>query len=354
MEAYSDSSIITLAKELLKDNGMISSQECAGNRLRVRNLSSDGSTRRFWRISISDQPMCVVAAPLGVSANELYESKSAWFIGNHLHGKGCAVPELYGWHEESGLLLFEDLGDERLHSRVVEGKDGNKLGLEGVTSYYTDIVGQLAHMQINGVQGFQPDWCWDNPLYDKTTMLTRESDYFLKALWFDTLHEVAPEGISEEFNYIADIAAEASTEFFLHRDFQSRNIMIKDGGLKFIDFQGGRLGPLGYDLASLLIDPYCALSQDQQDELEEEYFNKISKAVEIKREDFTREYNSLALQRNLQILGAFAFLSKVRKKPFFAAYIKPALFSAKQRLQQPVFKELQVLPRMIDTASTSL
>jgi aminoglycoside/choline kinase family phosphotransferase len=157
-------------------------------------------------------------------------------------------------------------------------------------------------------------------------MLERESGYFLQALCRDLLQlPIADQEVEHEFAVLADRAQQADATFFMHRDFQSRNIMVLEGRVRFIDFQGGRLGPAAYDLASLLIDPYAALPQQLQSDLLELYLDEFTTLVSYDRQRFKEEYLVLALQRNLQMLGAFAFLSNQRGKPFFRQYIKPAL-----------------------------
>ena len=348
MKTYSDSTILTLATDMLQERGLVSQEEVKRGQLEVAPIASDGSTRRFWRCQILDRSLCVVAAPSATTENECRESKAAWFIGNHLHSKGCAVPELFGWDEDSGMLLFEDLGDKRLHGLVTLG-NGLRADNREMVEMYRAVVKDLSHMQVAGAVDFNTDWCWDTKYYDKELMLNRESGYFLTAFWSDLLQQVVPNGVDEEFQMIAGLAGKADSNYFLHRDFQSRNIMVHRGRHKFIDFQGGRLGPLGYDLASLLIDPYCALSYEVQEEILEIYLNQISAHLEIDRNTFINEYHALALQRNLQILGAFAFLSTVRKKSFFKAFIQPALLSAQVRLEQSIFSDIKVVKTMINS-----
>jgi aminoglycoside/choline kinase family phosphotransferase len=191
----------------------------------------------------------------------------------------------------------------------------------------------LAQMQVLGRENFKPAWCWDTPCYDRKLMLERESGYFLRALCRDLLKlELDEAALAQEFSRLADQAGQADASFFLHRDFQSRNIMVQPGRVRFIDYQAGRLGPLAYDLASLLIDPYAALPQAMQNTLLEQYLDALNALLPYDREQFRREYLPLAIQRNLQILGAFAFLSSQRGRPFFAQYIPPALHSLRSLL----------------------
>jgi len=353
MSPYSDNTIITLATELLLKKGLLSANEAESSTLAIETIASDGSTRRFWRFVVSDKPVCIVAAPFATTEAELKESRAAYYIGNHLFDKGCSVPGVVGWHEKSGLLVFEDLGNMRLHDVVVPN-NGTVTDVSLVREYYSKVISQLVHMQVEGAIAFDSDWCWDGEHYDKELMLERESGYFVKAFWVGLLEQTTPEGILTEFNSLAELGAEAASGYFLHRDFQSRNIMIAGGEPRFIDFQGGRFGPLGYDLASLLIDPYSSLDYSLQEEFENIYINEISKHIELDSTLFRKEFQILALQRNLQIIGAFSFLSQVRGKSFFAGFLKPALQLAKQRLAHQLFTDMPLMKKMIDQGITLL
>ncbi|MCI5159544.1 MAG: aminoglycoside phosphotransferase, partial [Candidatus Electrothrix sp. AUS1_2] len=229
---------------------------------------------------------------------------------------------------------------QRLHDVVQEkGTDS-----EQVIRLYRQAVSELARMQVRGSEGFDPAWCWDTPRYDSALMLERESGYFLRAFCRDFLRlEIDEEKIAKEFHTLADKASLAEATFFLHRDFQSRNIMIRQDRVRFIDYQAGRLGPLAYDLASLLIDPYAALPIQFQEELLEHYLDTLTGLLPYDRSRFRQEYPSLALQRNLQILGAFAFLSQQRGKPFFRQYLAPALGSLQGLLAKTATAEYPYL-----------
>jgi hypothetical protein len=130
--------------------------------------------------------------------------------------------------------------------------------------------------------------------------------------------------------------------------------MLKDGVVRFIDFQGGRLGPLGYDLASLLIDPYSSLPPDIQDDLLELYLRFIRNYFAVDEALFKRHYALLAFQRNMQIVGAFSFLYKVRQKLFFMDFIKPSLLSLNNRVDDPLFKDFPLIRDLIKRGSREL
>ncbi len=317
----------------------------------VTPFAADGSTRRFWRL-----PGAVAVAPGGVGAGEMREAAAAWEIGRHLAARGCAVPKVYGYECESGLLVMEDLGTTTLYDvlqqlRSVKGDD------DAILSLYRRVLARLVSLQVDGADGFDKRWCWETPRYDRQLMLTRESGYFLEAFWKGLLGAEQPAGISDEFAALADSAAEAGTGCFLHRDCQSRNIMIREGEPFFVDLQGGRLGPPGYDVASLLVDPYAGLSRRMQEQLVQHYYHLLyRRAPEAAgtESSFLRSYGALALQRNLQILGAFAFLSQQRGRPFFKRFLAPAAESLAQRLAEPQFSDLQTLRGMARRAVDTL
>ena len=135
-----------------------------------------------------------------------------------------------------------------------------------------------------------------------------------------------------EFDILADNAVQFGIKGFMHRDFQSRNIMIHEGQFYFIDFQGGRIGPIQYDLASLLADPYVALPSSLQNRLLQDCADLCEHQSGVSKDNFIKGYRYCAVTRNLQILGAFGFLTRVKKKQYFAQYIPKALETLKLNL----------------------
>ena len=302
-------------------------------------LVGDGSDRRFLRVG-SDERSLVVVLPNLASGQGLAESRAAWFIGNHLRGCGVPVPEMYGYDSRTGLVVCEDLGDRLLHHEV----GAEHWSVEKLVSFYGQIVELLARMQIDGRRDFEAEWCWDTKVYDRQLMLARESGYFMESCCRQLLGiTVSPAGLQEEFVKLADLASALPTGFFLHRDFQSRNIMLKDGRPRFIDFQGGRFGPLGYDLASLLIDPYVSLPDSVRERLLQKYIEVLVDYPSGAAAFSVEGYYLLVLQRNLQILGAFAFLATVKGKSFFRDYLRPAALNLHKTLKEPVGKQFPVM-----------
>jgi aminoglycoside/choline kinase family phosphotransferase len=296
----------------------------------VTALVPDGSSRRFFRLLSPDGESLLAVLPPADDPSGPAEARAFQWIGRHLQACGAPVPAILGADAVSGLTLCEDLGDRRLFEEVAEQ------GAAACRPLYEQAVRGLARMQVRGARGFDPAWCWDTPRYDRQLMQERESGYFLRACCTDLLGvRFDREAVAVECVALSEAAAAAPNDFFLHRDCQSRNIMVRAGRARFIDFQGGRLGPLAYDLAALLLDPYAGLPAGLQEHLTQVYLDELNREIPYDRKQFQREYLLLALQRNLQILGAFAFLSQVRGKPFFARYLRPALASLAGLLDTP-------------------
>jgi hypothetical protein len=298
--------------------------------------SGDGSDRSFFRIKTAEDTSFIGVLPTHPGSQKADKGKAealaSYNIGKHLQSRGIPVPEIIDFDSQSGALLFEDLGDTLLHDILPTGSQEKTISWPAAKDIYMEIVETLLFMQISGSVRFNRKWCWDTQRYDKKLMLEKESGYFTESFCRQLLgiENFAP-GLADEFKLLAGRAGRQPAVYFLHRDFQSRNLMIFNDEVKIIDFQGGRLGPLGYDLASLLIDPYAALPEDLQQELLEHYLYHLCK-YGLDDLAFLKGYTSLAIQRNLQILGAFAFLSHQKEKIFFRQYLKPAALSLYQRL----------------------
>ncbi len=310
--------------------------------VQVESVCPDGSLRIFHRLVGPNMTVMVVQPPPD-DPDGLVEAKATWEIGRCLYSQGIPVPEFYGFDEENGCLFMEDLADIRLYDFL------KRASAQVVLSTYQKVITELVIMQVQGAKGLTNGWCTNIAVYDTSLMLEKESDYFLQALCADLL-EISWDYIQveTELRLLAERAGKAPRDFFLHRDFQSRNIMIKDDKIRIIDFQGGLRGPLGYDLASLLIDPYMQLSLELQRELLDFYLKELQKHIIYDAGQFRYEFVMLSLQRNLQILGAFAFLSSKRHKPFFGQFIKPALHTLKALLAKPECADYVGLGKLVD------
>lgn len=291
-------------------------------------LYSDGSQRQFHRFGDNKGLNTFILVENPPRTKILSKENISYLkIGKHLFHKGLPVPEIYRVDLDPGLFILEDFGDHLVQDEVLEGKNRKSL--------YKKVIELLIKMQFDGLKDFDTNWCYQTKQFDRYCMRTFESNYFREAYLINYLglKKDWPE-LEKPFDYLAQQAESAGMNSFLHRDFQSRNLMITPKGLGIIDWQGGRLGPFPYDLASLLIDPYVCLSHDEQAYLFEYYVDCLHIQGAEYIEIIKKYYPYLAIQRNLQIIGAYAFLSKVQGKRVFEQYIPPSLNSLLYLLNQ--------------------
>ncbi len=307
----------------------------------IEQLKGDGSNRLFWRIPCieTNDSFIVLSNPSDDPFNRR-ENIASVQIGKHLKSKGVPVPEIFAYDMDKGWIIMEDLGKTRLQEVISNGQNP--------VSIYPEVVTIMVHMQLKGAEGFDTRWCCQTGYYDSTFMRIYESGYFRDAFLCEYLglKKDWPE-LEPVFTYMADRLSLSHNHFFLYHDFQSRNIIVRDGQIGFVDWQGGCLGPPGYDLASLLIDPYVQLSHDIQEAVFQVYRGLLQKHDPILANELMRDYPFLALQRNLQILGAFAFLTRIRKKTCFEQYIPHAVQSLNQRLEDLADKKLAPLKNLV-------
>lgn len=282
-------------------------------------LSGDGSDRPFFRIRQGERSSLAVF-PSPTMPRARAEARATYLIGSHLRQGGVPVPAIYAYDPESGAILFEDLGTRLLFDEFQAGDQA------AVHSLYRQAVVILADFQLGARAGFQADWCWDTPRYDRELMIERESNYFAREFCSKFIGLPAlPTGLAAEFVCLAERISQCPATYLMHRDYQSRNLMVVDGQLWVIDFQGARFGPLAYDLAALLNDPYVNLPAEAKRDLLDRYLQQAGTYISLDQASFMEDYWQIALQRNLQVLGAYAFLVQERGKEFFRHYIDPAL-----------------------------
>ncbi|MFH1479730.1 MAG: phosphotransferase [Pseudomonadota bacterium] len=309
--------------------------------LSFKGLPGDGSRRIFWRITAREPGDSLIAMANPPADDAAGRENYAYLrIGRHLRSKGAPLPEIYRHDLEKGWFIMEDMGQMSLQDLVSSGEDP--------LPAYEKVLHHLFRVQTKGANDFDPKWCCQTERYDRTVMLKYEAYYFRDAFLGRYLGFKGdwPE-LEASFSHLAEKASMAGCGFFLHRDFQSRNIMLSKGNVGIIDWQGGRLGPLGYDLASLIIDPYTCLTREQKNEVYQLYLGLIKKHNPEWVESFERSYPYLAIQRNLQILGAFSYLTMVMNKTYFEAYIPDALKSLDDLLHHVHDQEIAPLRDLV-------
>ena len=309
-------------------------------RIPIRCLKGDGSDRKVYRVKVGQKTSILVDHPGGRKGSPS-ENSSFYYISRHLASQGIHTPAIKDFDQRLGIFLLEDFGDVTL-------EDWIKKKNSSLITTYKKILKQLVRIQVDGSRGFDPQKCYDTPVYDGHFSWKRETEYFFRSFLQGYLgREKIDSAARDEFKEIALRVDQEKSRFFLYRDFQSRNIMVLPEGFGFIDFQGGRLGPPQYDLASLLIDPYVGLSRTIQEKLIDYYLQELSKKTALPASGFTAHYRIIGFQRNLQILGAFSFLSRVKGKTYFETYIPKAVENLKGWVAHDCFKSYRHLRKII-------
>jgi hypothetical protein len=310
-------------------------------------IAGDGSQRIFWRVAGPHSALSFIAMENAPTDDFSKRENAAYLnIGRHLRKKGLPLPEIHRVDLDRGWFLMEDFGDVSLQSACEEAKDRIQL--------YEPVVEILFQQQTRGSEGFDTSWTCQTKTYDRQVMRRYEVEYFKEAFLgtFLGIRQDWPE-LEGSFEHLMEEASNAETPFFLHRDFQSRNIMITGSKIGILDWQGGRLGPLAYDLASLLIDPYTHLPNRERKAIYNAYLQRLKRYLPNSLASFEKSFPYLAIQRNLQILGAFSFLSKVRGKTYFEKYIPGALKSLRSLLEEVRDPKLSGLKGLLNSLPNS-
>ncbi|MBF0113070.1 MAG: phosphotransferase [Desulfamplus sp.] len=345
-QTYKDAAIRFITSDHLGLN-----QDKNLNKVKIRQLAGDGSDRGWFRCTDSDTfRNSVIVADHGIAHQsdksnlKVEEIDSFIKIGEHLFKQGICVPKIKGYDRFAGLVVVEDLGDTHLQDVINLGKSH--------IEYYKKIVSLAIDFSIKGIIGFDDSWTFQTSTYSKEMILEKECGYFVEAFLQNYLKlDVQFDDFIDEFSSIADGALDGALQGLMHRDMQSRNIMVKDGKYFFIDFQSARRGPLQYDLASLLIDPYVNLEDEVRELILYESVDKVGQLFEddlIKKQlkddpylskyehdpkKFIKCYRYCATTRNMQMLGAFSHLSMNMGKTFFEQYIPIAVKNLKKNLK---------------------
>ncbi len=304
------------------------------------SIAGDGSKRVFRRLLAPNTGASfVMVENTPTDTFSKRENLSYLHIGTHLYEKGLPIPQIHQYDLERGWFILEDLGEVSLQDRAKDR--ANRMQL------YEQIIESLLRLQIEGSKGFDRAWTCQTERYDKDVMRRYESNYFKEA-YLETYLGLRKDWAELEpaFDYLAETASKADDTFFLHRDFQSRNIMVSEHKIGIVDWQGARLGPLAYDLASLLIDPYTDLSHSERNHIYQTYLHLLKGSEPKQADPFQKYYPYLAIQRNLQILGAFSFLTKKMGKPYFEAFIPPGLRTLYALLHELNDSKLSILEEL--------
>ncbi len=263
------------------------------------------------------------ATAIGILHGVREENAAFLEFSRHFRQHGLPVPEIYGEDLSQGAYLEEDLGDTTLFEFLSESRDGSNIAAPAVQAYRR-VVEFLPRFQVEASRDLNYKKCYPRGSFDRQS-ITWDLNYF--KYYFLRLASVPfnEQALEDDFNRLTKFLLSAGREYFLYRDFQSRNIMLRNGHPFFVDYQGGRKGALQYDIASLLYDAKAALPPDLRQQLLDHYLDSLAGFIELDRETFMQHYYAYVYVRIMQALGAYGFRGFYERKAHFLQSVPFAL-----------------------------
>src|SRR5450631_3027878 len=276
-----------------------------------------GSGRRILRLSNAD------ANAIGVLYDVREENVAFIEFSRHFRAHGLPVPQIYGEDLDRGAYLEEDLGNTTLFEFLSQHRSGASVAPE-VVEVYRKVVEVLPRFQVEAGHDLNYKVCYPRASFDRQSIawdLNYFKYYFLRLAGIP-FNEQA---LEDDFSRLTRFLLTADRDYFLYRDFQSRNVMLRDGNPFFVDYQGGRRGALQYDIASLLFDGKADLPPELRQNLLDHYLDSLDGFITLDRGVFLRHYYAYVYVRMMQALGAYGFRGFYERKTHFLQSVPYAL-----------------------------
>src|ERR1039457_1361544 len=244
-------------------------------------------------------------------------------FSRHFRRHGLPVPEIYGEDLNHGAYLEEDLGDTTLFEFLSNNRAGETIAHQAVEAY-RKLVAVLPRFQIEAGRDLNYNVCYPRDSFDRQSIAS-DLNYF--KYYFLRLANISfnEQALEVDFGRLTKFLLSAPRDYFLYRDFQSRNVMLRGDNPFFLDYQGGRRGALQYDIASLLFDAKADLPPELRQQLLDHYLDTLAGFIELDREVFMHHYYAYVYVRTLQALGAYGFRGFYERKAHFLQSVPYAL-----------------------------
>ena len=318
-------------KELYKN---YTGHECSD----IIELPSSGSNRRYFRLS--GEPSLI-----GAIGNNLLENEAFLYMDQHFHSKGLNVPKVVAISDDRICYLQEDLGDVSLFSSIVKGRL-TRVFSEDEKELINRTIRLLPEMQFKGAEGMDFSKCHPSSEFNSRSILW-DLNYFKYCFLKATGLEFDEDKLEDDFQTMSNVLLQTSSNTFMYRDFQSRNVMIKDGDPWFIDFQGGRKGPFYYDVASFLWQAKANFPDSLRQEFIATYIEALRKYQPVDTDQFMAQLRHFVLFRTMQVLGAYGFRGYFEKKPHFMQSVPFAIANLRELLSTP-YEEYPYLTQVLN------
>ena len=306
-------------------------------------LTSSGSNRRYFRLRGGNISLVGVIG-MSKEENNAFISLSGHFLKN-----GINVPKVMAVSEDRMRYIQEDLGDGQLYSMVSQGREsGEYSSYERALLCHT--MEMLPKLQFKGAKGLDWSVCYPEPEFNER-MILFDLNYFKYCFLKATGLEFNEVTLQEDFERLKDDLMQDMGDTFMCRDFQARNVMMKDGEPYFIDFQGGRRGPIYYDVASFAWQARAHYPETLRKEMVQTYITALKGYTQVDEAHFQERLRLFVLFRTLQVLGAYGFRGYFEKKPHFLASVPYALANLRRLLQKP-FSDYPYLNEVLTNLAT--
>ena len=283
----------------------------------VELLPASGSARKYYRVFNGGETY------IGTYNANIEENRLFLRFTSHFATKGLAVPRIWAVAKNELVYLQEDLGNQMLLDVVQAERQGDVL-TPHLMQLYRKVLKELVRFQLLGHGGFDYTPCVPRPVFDKRSMLW-DLNYFKYCFLRLVGANFSENALENDFEKLVGRLEAVDTNSFMFRDFQSRNIMVQQDEVWFIDYQGGRKGALQYDVASLLYDAIVAIPDEQREILLDDYMQELQNYRSIEVEKFRLDYYHFVLIRLLQAMGAFGLRGIHERKQHFIDSIVPGL-----------------------------
>ena len=302
-------------------------------------LTGSASNRKYYRLSGAGNS-CI-----GVVGTDARENEAFLEIAGHFRDKGINVPEVYAVSEDRLVYIQEDLGNEVLFDMLAMAcKTGE--GMDRVEALLCKTMSMLPKIQFEGADGLDFSVCYPQPSFDRR-MVMFDLNYFKYCFLKPSGVEFNEVRLQEDFERFADELMKDDSDTFLYRDFNARNVMVKDGDPYFIDFQGGRRGPIYYDVASFIWQARARYPERLKQKMLKSYLESLASYVPVDRAFFEERLRLFRLFRMLQVLGAYGFRGLIEHKAQFVVSIPPAMADLRKLLETP-FAEYPYLQEVLE------
>src|ERR1700682_5764954 len=268
-----------------------------------------GSGRNIIRLA-SDK-----LSAIGILYDVLEENAAFLEFSRHFRRHGLAVPEVYAEDLSQGAYLEEDLGDTTLFEFLSRNRAGENIATLAVEAYRR-VMEILPRFQVEAGRDLSYEVCYPRASFDRQS-IAWERNYF--KYYFLRLAGIPfnEQALEDDFECLTEFLLSADHDFFLYRDFQSRNVLLRGGQPFFVDYQGGRKGALQYDVASMLYDAKADLPPELRQQLLDHYLERLAGFIPLKRDAFMQHYYAYVYVRIMQALGAYGFRGFYERKAHF-------------------------------------